>query len=531
MKRLIITTTLLLAATIFVTVFYFRRLSASTQHTSLVLRTIPNDASLIVEFNNDKDFYDIFSGNKLFANIIGQDKMDELAALRKDLLQNSLMTPYLNGQNLYVSLHPQKGNTIDFLLTIAISKDFQPELLEKLSRQQKNGMVIAAINIGGKPGYSVYLNDVKRRFYLINKDEHTLSGSFSKDLIESCANYDYKTQPQAFVLMSDQQNSNSLANLYVNYKELSPLFEQLFINKNPDVFRTFRQLPAFAALSMNYKTDALMFNGTTEVQKVPDEGYLSIFRFQQPVVNQLKEIFPSTTAYYTNFGISDPEKFRSDLADRQMNTDFKTQRASVLNKVSNQTGVSLVKEFSKLLGNEFALVTTHYREKIAIIQTIDGSKMRALLINISRMNNDNSGQFNFDNIPQILLGEAFSTLKRPYFIMMDNYLVLANSPSELASYKDSYLNHKFLNKTDGYSQFSELPAERSNISFFIQFKNALQLFKEDMKPAFYNYFENIQPGWKNFYGASLQLTSSEKNYYTNFCMGLHSDTTSTQNTF
>lgn len=531
MKRLIITTTLLLAATVLVTVFYFRRLNASTQHTSLVLRTIPNDASLIVEFNNDKDFYDIFSGNKLFVNIIGQDKMDELATLRKDLLQNSLLIQYLKGQNLYVSLHPQKGNTIDFLLTIAISKDFQSGLLEQLSRQQKNGMVITSIDIAGKPGYSIYLTDVKRRFYLINKDEHTLSGSFSKDLIESCANYDYKTKPQAFVLMSDQQNSNSLANLYVNYKGLTPLFEQLFISKNPDLLRNFRQLSAFAALSMNYKTDALMFNGTTQVQKVPNEGYLSIFRFQHPVINQLKEIFPSTTAYCTNFAISDPEKFRSDLSDWQMNSDFKKQRSSVLNKVSNETGVALVKEFSKLLGNEFALITTHYHEKIGIVQTTDGSKMRALLINISRMNNDNSGQFNFDNLPQILLGDAFSTLKRPYFLMMDNYLILANSPSELSSYKDSYLNHKFLDKTEGYSQFSELPAERSNISFFIQFKNALQLFKEDMKPAFYHYFENSEPGWKNFYGASLQFASSEKNYYTNFYIGLHHDTTSAQETF
>jgi hypothetical protein len=35
---------------------------------------------------------------------------------------------------------------------------------------------------------------------------------------------------------------------------------------------------------------------------------------------------------------------------------------------------------------------------------------------------------------------------------------------------------------------------------------------------------------KNFYGASWQFTSSDKSFYTNFCMGLHRDTTAQKGT-
>src|SRR5581483_8696900 len=128
MKRLIIATTLLLAAVALVTVVYFRLLTASTQHTSLVMRTIPNDASLIFEFNNDHEFYDIFSGNKLFENIMGEDKMAELAAMRKSLLGNPLIGKYFSDQNIFISLHPQRGNTIDFLLTASVTKEFQGDI-------------------------------------------------------------------------------------------------------------------------------------------------------------------------------------------------------------------------------------------------------------------------------------------------------------------------------------------------------------------------------------------------------------------
>ena len=525
MKRLIIATIILLIATVLVTVGYFKNLGSVSQQTTQALRTIPNDASLILEFNNEKSLYDIFTGNKLFMSLIGEDKMTELIALKKRILQNPVIEPHLSGQNLYISMHPQKGDDIDFLITISIPKGFEPELFDELSKQKKNGLVLNTFNIDEKQGYVIYLSDIKRRFYLINKDDQTLSGSFSKALIEECSKYDYKKENQAFVLLSDRQSSNSLANLYVNYNALSPLFSQIFLNKNPDLFRSFRQLPAFAALSLNYKTDALMFNGSTKIQDGRDDSYLGIFSYQQPIETHLKEIFPSTTAYSTSFAVSDPEKFESDLSDWQSKSNFKNERSALMNKIKSGTGIALKKEFTKLLSNEFAEITTRFHERIAIIQVKDGSKVRTLLGNVSQMGDNSTGLFNYEKIPQLLLGEAFSGFKKPYFKVFDNYLVLANSLLEMKSYDDSYNNRKFLNKTDGYSQFDKLLSERSNVSFFIQFKNAQQVFKEDMKSSFYEGFQNSSPGWKNYYAAAWQLSSSDKNYYTNFCMQLTADTT------
>src|SRR3569833_656418 len=293
MKRLIIITILLFAATALVTVVYFRHLNTAGKYANLAMRTIPNDASLIFEFNNDKEFYDIFSGNSLFSNLLGQDKQDELATLQKLLLQNTLLRKYFGGQDIFVSLHPQKNKSIDFLLTVSVSREFNEGLLEQLSKQPKSGMLITPTEFDGKPGYIIYLNELKKRFYLVNKDDYCLSGSFSKEVITDCAAYDYRREKQSFVLLPDQQRSNSLANLYLNYRALTPLVEQLFQNKNYDIVKNFRQFPGLAALSLKNKNDALVFNGTSEAQNNGDEGYLGLFSDQQPVINRLKELFPS----------------------------------------------------------------------------------------------------------------------------------------------------------------------------------------------------------------------------------------------
>ena len=151
------------------------------------------------------------------------------------------------------------------------------------------------------------------------------------------------------------------------------------------------------------------------------------------------------------------------------------------------------------------------------------------MLNISNMVTDKIGQFKFDKIPFFLLGDAFSILKHPYFMIVDNYLVLATSQNELTSYYDTYFNRKFLSKMDQYNQFDDLQAERSNVAFFINFKNVQPIFKRDMNDGFYGAFESNNPGWKNFYGASYQLAASDKNFYTNFCMRLNNTDTTAVN--
>ena len=177
-----------------------------------------------------------------------------------------------------------------------------------------------------------------------------------------------------------------------------------------------------------------------------------------------------------------------------------------------------------MLNNEFAFVTTRYQEKLAIVSVKDGSKLNLLLTGISNMTDENAGQLNYDKLPFFLLGDAFGILKRPYFKILDNYLIMANSTGELASYYDTYINRKFLSKNEQYNGFDNLLAERSNITFFFQFKNLLPILKVDLDPDIYDGFEKDAPGWKDFYAASCQFTAADKNFYTNFCMKLNTDT-------
>ncbi|QHS56672.1 hypothetical protein GWR56_14390 [Mucilaginibacter sp. 14171R-50] len=518
MKRLIVITLFLLAATAFITFKYFKNLNTSGMHAGNIIRTIPDNAAVVFEFTNEKSFYDIYNGNDLLKNLIGGQKISELDTVRKVLFGSAELGTSFNGRNVFISVHPLTTNQPDLLLTTSAAKDFDISRFDNLAAKQKAGMLITPLKIGEKRGYNIYFNSLKKRFYIINIDANIFSGSFSKELITLYANYKADRDKQAFMLLPDQQNSNSLANLYINYQRLGPLFSQLFKNSNTDIFKPFRLLPALAALNLNFKNDAIMFSGYSNIQTNKPGTYLNIFTKQQPVTNQLKDLYPATTAYAVNLAVSDPVKFSADLSEFYTNAGLHAEKDALFAKIKTETGLSLQREFANLLGNEFAVVTTRYQERIAIISVKNGSKLKPFVNNISRMITDDAGQFNYLKVPYFLLGDVFSAFKKPYFRVIDNYLILANSIKELDSYNDTYFNRKFLNKTQQYVKFDNLQAERSNVAFFMNFKNAQQILKNGLTDDYYSAYKNNPLSWKNFYAASYQFAATDKNFYTNFCL-------------
>jgi hypothetical protein len=180
MRKFIITTALLLAAMVAITVVYFKNISTPTAHTTRVMESIPNSAALIFEFSNDDGFYDIFSNNNLLTSLIGTGKIQELSTLRTRLLTNPLLNNFFTGQHIFISLHGQERDSVDFLITIAGGEKFNSSHLDQLVKQPNKDIVVNTLNLAGKEAYNIYFNDLKKRFYLVNHGNHILSGSFLK---------------------------------------------------------------------------------------------------------------------------------------------------------------------------------------------------------------------------------------------------------------------------------------------------------------------------------------------------------------
>ena len=92
-------------------------------HAGNVMRTIPDNAAIVFEFTNEKSFYDIYTGNTLLSNFIGEEKINDLDTVRNVLFGNAALNPLFNGRNVFVSVQPSQNNQLDLLLTVSAGKD------------------------------------------------------------------------------------------------------------------------------------------------------------------------------------------------------------------------------------------------------------------------------------------------------------------------------------------------------------------------------------------------------------------------
>ncbi|UEG55247.1 hypothetical protein LLH06_09775 [Mucilaginibacter daejeonensis] len=511
MKRLIIITVILIAATVMVTVTYFKNLNPPGLQTTKVINAIPPSAALIFEFNNEASFYDAYDKNQLFATITGAAKMRELHTLRKALLNNELIRQFYDEQDVFISLHASPGDSLEYLITVAAKTPVAKQI----------GVIgIKQMDVAGKKGFSFHVDTLQKDLYLAEKGNNIWMASFSKPLLEEGLNYKPQDKDPIFEVFPDQQHATTLATLYINYTNAGELVKQFYRRDNVELWSGLSTLPATSALSLNFKSDAFMFSGFTQPLKGAPGSYLELFKTMKPVEMHLKDLFPLTTAYSTSYGFDNVEHFIKALHQWQHRVGFDKDKKALFGRIKQETGVQLDKEFDLLLDNEFAVLTTRFQEKLAIIKMKNGASLRPFLFNVSNMTTDNIGQFKYDQIPLFLIGDALVPFRRPYFTVIDNYLVLGTTQREVSNFSENYFNNEFLSKRAPFIAFNDLLPQRSNINYFIHFKNAGYVFKRLLKPDAYKAYER-SPGLSDHYAGAYQLAASDKEFYTNFCIQLN----------
>src|SRR5476649_941409 len=204
MRKHLFITVILLIASVFITVVYFKNLNTPGMRTDRIMRVIPGDALLIFEFNNDKTFYDIFNNNQLFEAVAGKQKLNELNTLRKQLLLSPFLEKFVTSQNVFISIHPSKTDTVALLFTFSPASGFKLSAFDQFSKQPQPGMVVTPMRSGNKQGYNIYIESLKKRFYIIETADNIFSGSFEKELVDKSLSEKWEKGNPVFSLLSAQ---------------------------------------------------------------------------------------------------------------------------------------------------------------------------------------------------------------------------------------------------------------------------------------------------------------------------------------
>ena len=517
MNKLILTTSLLLVAVFTVAYLYFSNITATSLSNDRALSLIPHDAALIFQFKNDKSIYDIFSDYTVFDAIIGKQKQGELRAL-KTILQNS--KPIFQstlGQDIFISFHSM-DDSVAFLWIMPLPQGIgDKDVIESL--QENKDIQYKASKIGNESISEVYIKSLKRIFYLQVKQQ-VVSGSFSRKVMEESIDLkrekiDKKLIDQ--INKASNQNQNTPASVFVNFKNSIPFLSGFFQNKLPGSFSLLNKCHAIATLNMNFKSDALMFNGITDID-TSNQNYINLFLHQQAIKNTIKRVVPDNSANYIAYGMSDYLKFHKDLKRLLLLRKELDGLNTTLSQIKSESGIDPERDIEKYWADEFITFQLSTQEKYAVIQLNNGRQMQFFMEPLSTAYSQNIWHLNYPGLLYYYFGDPLKQFNKPFFTIVDNQMIISNSPESIQRYLDHY-SRNLLYTNDKFMTFDQLVADRSNISIFVHVKNSNSNISSDLKPGYAKIFKSEEYGLKNFYGFSYQWTSVGDHFFTNFYAG------------
>lgn len=515
MKKIIFITVLLLITTIVLAALYFSSLFMDNRNSSKVLGYIPADASVVMQFTNDNSFYEIFKDYKLFNDIIGKTREKELRVLKSSLLANSQISQRIADQKIFLSFHNQQDSVSFLWLTMLADKidlsEFKKEAGGKFSLTDDKSEAE-----GNNRIFQIKFRDLKKPFFIF-MDGQVVIGSFSRELVQRSINEDEAKISESFINeIGDQdiKNQNSLINLYFNLGTFRKYLSNYFKNNTGENLALLDNVNGISTLNLNFKSDALMFNGISK----PDTAsvsFLNLFLRQKPVKNTLMRVVPENTSNYLLFGLSDYRRFTADLRTLLKKRKQLDGLAKQIQHIADENGISPERDIKGLWGNEFITFQLSNHEKLAAIKVSNGRQLQFLLEPLSKKSVEGIRQINYPDVFYYYFGDALKPFRRPYYFIADNTIFIANSSGALQRFNDQYGSNRFLYKTEYYRNFEQLAANQSNITLFIHNNNSTSIGRSQLKPAFAKVFKDPDYELENFYGLSYQWSGDSHHFFTN----------------
>lgn len=402
-----------------------------------------------------------------------------------------------------------------------MSKIYGSDLTFKNTRHQGDELVQANLK-----------KDGKRLFFTTSNGLFICSeypGLVYESLLQ-LENDDPLTGDPAFSKVEKTSGKNVDAHVYVNDKKVGDLLSILGKKNTRETIELLNNFSGWTELDVIFKNDELLLNGYTAGSD-SIENYLQTFGKQTPQKIDITSILPFNTNVLINFGFQDFNSYYNHYENFLRASGKYDPYYNEIVKINNKYRINLEKAFLSWIGSEIGLISlagtpADFDEKsYVVLNTKDPVAANQLLTDVmhkvpgSRLISNFKGQLikriNLEKVYSTLLGPVFSPLRNPYYTIIGDYVVFANSSNALESFINTHLSGKTLASNINFKDFSDNISDRSNLLLYFNTRNALELADKFADPEIAGIIRKHRNDFINFHAFALQFSSLNQMFYTN----------------
>jgi len=479
-KRILIGALLLLVLYIGYLLYIFV-LSPKTNLQSIYL--IPKDAVFLVESDTPVKSWKKVSESDAWAHLKKNDYFAELTESMQEVdtifNDNHRLLEFFDGRSLFISVHmvtPKKYGLFYVLDLKRIAK-------LKLLKTYLNTLLNDDYTLSKRTYHNHEILEIYDQ-----KDKHTLHMAFIKNqmvasythtLVE--ASIDQYQEPVLgrdlnFLEISHEIGYEDLFRLYVQYDFLDEYYHR-FSNQPVDWVENASKNFLYSGFSLDLdENSTLTANGFTNIA-YQNENYLEALQKSGTAKRSIPEVAPKRTALYVSYGFDSFSHFYENFERAQEAADSEKYQAyrEGIEKVEKFLKIDFKENFIDWIGDEIALLqiksplSSGQNALALVLKTKDledaETNLAFLLKQIKKKTpvkfktvSYKEHDISFLSIKgffKLLLGKRFEKFDKPYFTLIDDYVVFSNSPNTLKNIIDDALAEETLSTSADFKAFDK----------------------------------------------------------------------------
>ena len=462
---------------------------------------IPKDAVFLVETQEPVENWDKISESEAWRHLQKNNYFSELteSVQKMDTIfhKKKKLFKFFGTRSLVFSIHMYQPKKYGIFYVVDLKKIAKLELLKSyFNTLLDDNFVLSKRQYHNHEIIELYDKATKETLH-ISFIQNQLIASYVHTLVE--ASIDQYLEPKigrdlAFIEIKKQTGYDDMFRLYIQYDFIDEYVRYFSDAENNEVKMLSKALK-FSGFNLDLKSNnTIVANGFTNISE-DNIGYLRALQKSGTAKRNASKIAPKQTAMYMSFGFDSFKELYTNFnlllkEDSKTYIDYKTN----YDKIESILKINIEENFGSWIDDEICFLhikpkTSKKRNDLALlIKTNDienatenlqyvlkqiKKRTPVKFKSISYKNHD----INFLSIKgffKLFLNGLFERFDKPYFTIIEDYVIFSNDPSTLKGMIDDYVAKNTLNTSEDFLHFETYFKDKSSVFTYI---NTPILFK------------------------------------------------------
>lgn len=467
-------------------------LSPSSNLRSVYL--IPKDAVILVETQEPVENWDKIRESEIWKhlqkNAYFSDLTESIQEMDAIFHKKKKLFKMFGTRSLVFSIHMYKKKEYGLFFVIDLKKIAKLNTLkEYLNTVLDDNYVLSRREYHGEEIIELYDKKSKETLHM-SFIKNQLIASYTHTLVE--ASIDQYKEPIIgrdlnFIAVKKHTGYDDMFRLYLQYDYLDD-YLRYFSDQPNEWAKTLSKNLEFSGFTFDLESNnTITAKGYTNISE-DNIGYLKALQKSGTAKRTIATIAPKQTALYTSFGFDSFSEFYGNfeniLKEKEASyTSYKTN----YEKIEKFLKINIQENFIDWIGDEIAFlqiqptVKTQKNDLALVVKAddIDSAKENLAFVQKQirkrtpvkfKQINYKEHEINFMSIKgffKLFIGGMFAKFDKPYFTIIDDYVVFSDKPKTLKRIIDDYEAKSTLANADDYQHFNRYFDSKSSVFTYI----------------------------------------------------------------